>query len=77
MNFRKMRQKAFIDEEPVEVNNGITAGEMLRSQGLDDLNRSLVQTNPNGSHKVLKSTDRIELKEGNRFESKVNGTGGY
>ena len=76
MDFKAMKRKAFVDDKPIDVTPNMTAGDVLSSQGYDATNRSLVQVAPSGSPVVLKPNDRINLNNGNRFDSQLNAVEG-
>jgi hypothetical protein len=61
---------AFVDEAPVNVTPNTTARDVMRAQGLSS-NRSLVQMSNSGKPVNLKPNDRINLANGNRFDSIV------
>jgi hypothetical protein len=76
MDFRKVKEKAFIDDEPIDVTPGTTAEDILRSRGHDPSNKNLVQRTPGGKPVILKPYDRINLKNGNHFDCQLGAEGG-
>lgn len=77
MDFREIRKQAFVDETPTTIHPGATAAEVLRNQGQDTSNRSLVQQlSPTNKPRILNSEDKIDLTKGNQFHSQINASGG-
>ena len=76
MSFKNILKRALVDGQPVDVPENSTAGDMLQLVGQDPNNKSLVQLGPNGTSRMLRTTDRINLNNGNEFDLQMRGYGG-
>lgn len=78
MDFKRVRETAFVDDEPIDVEfeDVPTAKDVLHQMGEDPSNKSLVQHTPSGKPMVLKPDDPIRLANGNKFSLEVRTIGG-
>lgn len=76
MDFQRAKKQAFVDDQVIDVTPNLTAGDVLRQAGQDPGNTSLVQHTQSGLPKVLRPTDRINPRNGQRFNSQLNAVEG-
>ena len=76
MSFNEIVKRALVEGQPVDVTPNTTAGDILQTVGQDPNTRSLVQTNPDGTAKILRTNDRINTSNGNNFDVQMRGIGG-
>jgi sulfur carrier protein ThiS len=78
MTFTDMlRRRVFVDGQSVEAAEAATAADLIRAVGQNPNRRDLVLSNPDGSTDIISSRKRIKLRDGERFETQLNGTGGF
>jgi hypothetical protein len=77
MDFQRAKKEVFVvDDQVIDVTPNLTAGDVLRQTGQDPGNTSLVQHTQSGLPKVLRPTDRINPRNGQRFNSQLNAVEG-
>jgi len=78
MDFNRLREQAFVDDEPIDVEfeENPTARDVLRQMGEDPSNKTLVQQTPSGKPMVLNPDDPIHLSNGKQFTLEITPTGG-
>ena len=74
--FERSLHKAKVGNKEIHVADGITASELLDSVGENTNTKNLVQISPDGSSRVLRSTDEINFKDGNTLEVLIAPTAG-
>lgn len=77
MSFTDMlRRTVFVDDRQVETAESTTAADLIRSAGQKPDGRTLVQSNPDGTTELIPGGRRIKLRDGQRFETQLDGFGG-
>jgi hypothetical protein len=78
MSFTDMlRRRVYVDDQPVEAGESTSAGDLMVAAGQNPNNRNLVQANPGGTTEIIPSKKRVKLRNGDRFETMLSGTGGF
>ena len=70
------RANVFVDETQLEVDQECTSNDLIRRAGRNPSTYSLIKEDSSGTTTMLPAGKRIRLRNGERFETSLNGRGG-
>jgi len=72
----RISRRVIVDDRPVETNEISTAANLINAAGRDPQRFDLIVNDGRGGSQLIPSNQRINLSEGQRFETSMRCIGG-
>ena len=70
------KRRVIVDEMPIEVDENISSSDLILASGNDPSTYSILMADGRGGGQLVSAGRRIKVRDGQRFETSLNGVGG-
>ncbi len=70
------KRKIYVDDEPIEIAEDTSSADIILAAKHNPSTYSLAMQDARGGNQLVPASQRIKVRDGQRFETSINGIGG-